>query len=189
LFAWTASQGNALGLPLRVGVLAIYALLICVPFLPSYHLSLAFMILQGPDQIWWIFWATVLGFFWPFIAGKHIPHRYLIHIFNDLHMFRIAKLIEDTHALPRDERSALITRMAPKWIKPLVNKWRYLAIAIALNVPGNVIIGGAGGILMVAGLSRLFAPAAILATIILCLCPIPLLISVTHFDVLAWLRS
>lgn len=189
LFSWAASQGNTLGLPLRLAVLAVYALLICVPFLPSFHLSLAFMILQGPDQIWWIFWATVVGFLLPFVAGNRIPHRHLVHIFNDLHMYRIAKLVKDTHAIPRDQRSELITQMAPKWIKPLVNKWRYLAIAIALNVPGNVIIGGAGGILMVAGLSRLFAPAAILVTIIVCLCPIPILISVTDFDVLAWLRS
>lgn len=189
LFAWTEGQGDTLQLPMRLAVLALYAVLIAVPFVPSFQLSMAFMILQGPDQVWWIYGATVTGFYVPFLIGWLIPPRHLIRWLSNLGLHKIAALVADTHALPFRDRLMLMTDMSPKWIKPLVNKWRYAAFFVALNFPGNVVIGGAGGILMVAGMSRLFAPLVILCIIAFCLCTIPIIVTVTGFDILEWLQG
>jgi hypothetical protein len=35
---------------------------------------------------------------------------------------------------------------------------RYIAPALALNIPGNALIGGGGGIALFAGVSGLYAP-------------------------------
>ncbi|WP_341368306.1 hypothetical protein [Yoonia sp. BS5-3] len=189
LFAWTEGQGDALQLPARLAVLALYALLIGVPFLPSFQVSMAFMILQGPEQVWWIYGATVTGFYIPFLAGWLIPPRFLIRMLHNCGLHKIAALVEDTYALPMGARLDLMREMAPNWIKPLVNKWRYAAFFVALNFPGNVVIGGAGGILLVAGMSRVFAPLAILGIICFCLSTIPIVVTVTGFDILEWLKG
>lgn len=34
---------------------------------------------------------------------------------------------------------------------------RYVALAVLLNIPGNVVIGGGGGIAFAAGMTRLFS--------------------------------
>ncbi|NNL35816.1 MAG: hypothetical protein HKP35_08360 [Silicimonas sp.] len=51
---------------------------------------------------------------------------------------------------------------------------RYLALAIAINVPGNSLVGGGGGLAFVAGASGLFSFPAFLLTIMLAVAPVPL---------------
>jgi hypothetical protein len=57
-----------------------------------------------------------------------------------------------------------------------VSRYRYALIAMAVNLPGNALIGGGGSILFVAGLSRLFRPWAMAGTIALAVAPVPLMI-------------
>ena len=64
----------------------------------------------------------------------------------------------------------------PDWLGHRLIKWRYLGLAAVINIPGNSIVGGGGGICMVAGLSRIFTPTATLVTIALAVSPVPLLI-------------
>jgi hypothetical protein len=53
---------------------------------------------------------------------------------------------------------------------------RYIALALAVNVPGNAVIGGGGGIMMVAGLSGIFAPLPTFVAIAFAVSPVPLTI-------------
>ena len=189
LFAWTDGQGDTLQLPMRLAVLALYAMLIAVPFVPSFQLSLAFMILQGPDQVWWIYGASVIGFFLPFLIGWLIPARHLTQSLQNIGLHKIAAVVMDAHALPLQDRLALITQMSPNWLKPLVNKGRYAAFFVALNFPGNVVIGGAGGILLVAGMSRLFYPPLVLCIIAFCISTVPIVVTVTGIDIVEWFKG
>jgi hypothetical protein len=56
----------------------------------------------------------------------------------------------------------------------LALRYRYLALALAVNTPGNSVIGGGGGIMMMVGLSGIFAPLPTLLTIAIAVSPIPL---------------
>jgi len=47
-------------------------------------------------------------------------------------------------------------------------------LALLINLPGNSLIGGGGGILLVAGPSRLFSLPALVVTLILATAPVPL---------------
>jgi hypothetical protein len=53
-------------------------------------------------------------------------------------------------------------------------RYRYVALALAVNTPGNSVIGGGGGIMMIAGLSGLFTPAATFLTVAVAVSPVPL---------------
>jgi hypothetical protein len=53
---------------------------------------------------------------------------------------------------------------------------RYLALAICLNVPGNAVVGGGGGLALLCGLSRQFDGRRFALTIALAVSPLPLLI-------------
>jgi len=52
------------------------------------------------------------------------------------------------------------------------HRYRYLALAVLLNVPGNAVIGGGGGIAMLVGMTRLFSFPAYIATVVLAVSPV-----------------
>ncbi len=49
-------------------------------------------------------------------------------------------------------------------------------MALALNIPGNALIGGGGGIVLMAGISRLFRPVPFAVTLALAISPLPIAI-------------
>ncbi|UCE30573.1 MAG: hypothetical protein JSW68_10975, partial [Burkholderiales bacterium] len=51
---------------------------------------------------------------------------------------------------------------------------RHVALAIALNLPGNALVGGAGGLGMLAGMSGLFSLPRYLLLVALATTPVPL---------------
>ena len=61
-----------------------------------------------------------------------------------------------------------------KRVLRLALSYRYVAMAVAVNTPGNSIIGGGGGIMIIAGLSGIFAPLSTFLTIIVAVSPVPL---------------
>jgi hypothetical protein len=48
-----------------------------------------------------------------------------------------------------------------------------LALAVSLNIPGNFLIGGGGGIGLFAGISRLYSVTGYLITISIAVAPVP----------------
>jgi hypothetical protein len=73
-----------------------------------------------------------------------------------------------------DERARFIAENAPaRWV-PFLLRHRYIALALLINTPGNVVLGGGGGIAFAAGASRLFSTGGFLVTIVLAVAPVPL---------------
>jgi len=65
--------------------------------------------------------------------------------------------------------------IAPSKFVPYLLKHRYLIIAGALNLPGNVIIGGGGGIGLIAGMSGLCPFPKYILFVSLAITPLPIL--------------
>ena len=63
---------------------------------------------------------------------------------------------------------------APRRLVPFSICHRYLAIAFAFNLPGNALIGGGGGIALLAGLSGLFSLSGYLIAVCIAVLPVPL---------------
>jgi hypothetical protein len=73
-------------------------------------------------------------------------------------------------------RVDLLIAHAPRRILPFLLRHRYLALFVALNLPGNTLIGGGGGIALAAGMSGIFPIGPYLMTIAIAVAPVPLLI-------------
>jgi hypothetical protein len=77
------------------------------------------------------------------------------------------------HPLSPGEKIHAIVRNAPARVIPFLVEHRYLAIAVVFNLPGNALIGGGGGIGMLAGMSALFPFPRYLLTVSLAVAPVP----------------
>jgi hypothetical protein len=83
-----------------------------------------------------------------------------------------------------NDRLAALRARLPRWLAPFVVNYRYLMVAIVINTPGSIAIGGGGGIMLAAGLSRLFTTGWMMATIALATLPIPLAVWIMGTDML-----
>ena len=89
-------------------------------------------------------------------------------------MRRAAALVARAAPLSGEERLAMLLDGQPKRALGFGLRYRYIAMALAVNTPGNSIIGGGGGIMMMAGLSGIFSPLATFLTVAIAVSPVPL---------------
>jgi len=76
----------------------------------------------------------------------------------------------------------------PRRIAAPAMRFRYLGLGLLINMPGSALIGGGGGICLVAGMTRLFAPHWVILTLILAVLPLPLFMWISGSTGLsAWL--
>lgn len=166
-----------------------YILLISIPFIPGIEIAISLMVLRGPDIVLYIYAATICGLFLAFLAGQYLSYNYLHKVFCDLRLKRACLLLEALEPLSKTDRLELIKDKLPKLLRPFLIQGRYIAIATVLNIPGNAVIGGGGGILLMAGFSRVFSTGWMLLTLCIAAAPIPILILVFNIDPMALLRS
>ena len=87
---------------------------------------------------------------------------------------------------PPELRLRYLCQNAPNWLARILRDWRYVALALLLNLPGNAVVGGGGGLAIIAGLSRIFSPGATLLTFLIGTAPIPLIVWIFGPAVLPW---
>lgn len=152
-----------------------YVLLMATPFVPGMEIGLAVMMVFGPQIVLLVYLSTLVAFGLSFSVGRFIPERILVNFFHDLHLDRVSDLLADMEGLDPQQRLNIMLERAPKKIIPLLLQYRYLALVVAINLPGNFVIGGGGGIALVAGLSRLFSPASFLLATAIAISPLPVM--------------
>lgn len=172
---------------LLVALLIAYAVLISIPFVPGIEIGLSLMMMEGPWIAPLIYISTVAGLCIAYSVGERVPYARLHRIFADLRMNKACQMIEALEPLNRAERLDALRRRTPAWLNPLASRYRYLMIAALVNLPGTSIIGGGGGIMFTAGLSRLFLPPQTVLTILLAVAPVPLAVWIFDIDLGAFL--
>lgn len=191
LMSWIFSLGEAAGgaAALMGGIIFValltYAALIAVPFVPGVEIGISLMILRGPDVAPFVYVATVAGLLLAFGAGRFMPYDWMFQFFLDLRMTRAAELMKKLKPLSRERRLTLLRRQLPRRIGNLLVDYRYVALALLLNLPGNALIGGGGGICLVAGLSRVYTARATLLTIAIAVAPVPAVVWFFGIDILS----
>ncbi len=169
----TIDQQRTMGWVLFACLLG-YALLLAIPFVPGVEVGIAILMLKGADAAPLVYGATVLGLLMAYGFGRYLPLGWLSHSFADLHMTRAAALVARTEAMTPEQRiDALTDRLPRHWGPPLL-RFRYVMLAVLINLPGTAVIGGGGGILTIAGLSGLFRDRWVILTILLATLPVPL---------------
>ena len=172
----TMKAGPEPALWLLLALLLAYAVLIALPFVPGVELGLTLMMVEGAWISPLIWAATLLGLMMSFFVGFLLPYGPLKKTLTDLRLGRAADLIATIEPLERDDRLNALRRHLPRWLSPLAKSQRYILLAVLINLPGNSILGGGGGILLLAGVSRLFSPVATIATAALAVAPVPVLV-------------
>lgn len=170
-----------------VAMLFLYAILMAIPFVPGVEIGLSLLMMQGAKIAPFVFLATFLGLAIAYLVGRFLPYRILHDLFFDLGIKPACRLLERIRPLNQSQRIDLMQENLPSWLGKHVIRYRYLTIALALNIPGNAFIGGGGGIAMLAGLSGLFGTIAIMICFALAVAPIPLIVYFFGFDLLPWL--
>ncbi|MCV2865886.1 hypothetical protein [Defluviimonas sp. WL0075] len=178
LLLWESAEAEAGLGQLRpwmlVLFLVVYALLIAVPFVPGVEVGLTLMAMEGPWIAPWIYLATVGGLSAAFAFGEGLSYARLHRFLTDLRMDRICRQIEKIQPLGTAARLALLEARAPTWARPLVSRYRYVLMAVLINLPGSTLIGGGGGLMFLAGFSRLFHTLPMIGTIMLAVAPVPI---------------
>jgi uncharacterized membrane protein YdjX (TVP38/TMEM64 family) len=127
----------------------IYTLCLATPFMPGIELGLLIMFLFGLPGVIAAYISTVLGLFCAFMIGR-------------------LGLREPPEIGPTSRFQRLTTRL---------RSHPYFALALFLNMPGNWVIGGGGGISLLAGMSSHMTLARFTATVCLAISPVPILVA------------
>ena len=158
-----------------VGGGILYMLLLSLPFVPGVELGILLMCVFGKEGVVFVYLATVAGLSLGFLIGRLVPQRWI-----ESGLERLG------YSWSCSGQSGAIEKMAdcisagrehiPTWLKSYLVKYRYLTIGILVNLPGNYILGGGGGISLACGTSRRISWKGFLVTIIVAVSPVPILV-------------
>lgn len=176
---WATSTAESTGMQsLMIGTIVVillaYAALIAIPFVPGIEIGISLLMLKGAAIAPMVYAATVLGLFLAFTLGRTTPYAWIKSTLADLRLARASALFDRLAPMSREDRLAVLMERLPSWARPIFGSGRYILLAALLNVPGNAVIGGGGGIAFIAGFSRLYRPILTFAVIALAVLPVPL---------------
>lgn len=162
------------GRRILAGTLAVYALAAAIPFIPGAEIGMSLLAVFGARLALAVYLAMVAALLAAYAAGRFVPVEALARLCLALRQPRAAALVRRLSELgPEERRDYLGQRVRRPWLRALL-RYRYVAFALVLNTPGNVIFGGGGGLALFAGMSRLFAPLPFLVTVLVAVAPVPL---------------
>ncbi len=178
-------------------MLLAYALLLAIPFIPGLEIGIFVMMLDGGALAPFAYLAALVGLSISFYVGRAIgrPVRdealleRVLGLFRRLRLQRAGELLVKVIPLSPAERLNFLYERLPSWISPRILTARYLLLAVLLNVPGNTVLGGGGGLALLAGISGTFGPIAGFVALALGLAPLPLIIYFGAGSLQAWLFS
>jgi len=159
----------------------LYVVLMATPFLPGIEIGLALMVMLGPKGVIVTYIATLLALNLSFAVGRVFAAHLLVSLLHWLHLRRAAAMLERFNATEPERRLKFLAENTHGGSIPLLLNHRYLLLAILLNLPGNVLIGGGGGIAMMVGMSRLYSFPRYLALISVAILPGPVLVMLSKY--------
>ncbi len=154
------------------GAMLAYVVLLMIPFVPGVEIGLGLMMALGAGIAPLIYLCTVLALTLAFLIGRCLPETRVIALLSRLRLTRMADLLRRLQPLDTEARLAILTRSS----RPRLLSCRFVILAVALNLPGNFVIGGGGGISLIAGFCRLFSLHGFVLTVALAVAPVPVAI-------------
>ncbi len=157
-------------------VMVVYVVLMMLPFVPGIEIGLGLMVMFGPKIVPLVYGGTILALTLAFLVGRLVPERTIAKVLATVHLRRASDLLHRLEPLDSNQRLEFLLQKASTRVVPFLIRHRYLALAVALNLPGNALVGGGGGICLVAGFSRLFTFSKYVLAVALAVMPVPLMV-------------
>ncbi|WP_053005836.1 hypothetical protein [Kiloniella spongiae] len=148
----------------------LYLLVLSIPFVPGVEIGLLIMAAFGKEGVLVVYLATLGGLSLSFLVGHYFPQFWSTEKLQKLTTLTNQKTaLNSLTEMPRP-LVFLFTLL------PWVIKYRYLTLALLINLPGNAIFGGGGGIAFISGASKKLIFIKFFMTLSLATLPVPLLI-------------
>lgn len=159
----------------------VYLIASAIPFVPGAEIGFALLLTLGTPIVLLVYAAMVAALLLSFLVGRFVPPRVSAAAFGFLGLHKARDLVLDLARLDSRGRLELLSARAPHRVIPFLLRHRYIALAAALNLPGNTVFGGGGGIALAAGMSGLFHTLPYAITIALAVAPLPALILMSGY--------
>ena len=152
----------------------VYAILLSIPFFPGVELGWLIIMLYGKDSIILIYLFTLLGLIVSFSVGRWlgtycVSCQSKLERFNQTYSATFNRLVEKVHGFFSQTRCSLV-------FNRILQKSPYFVLAILINIPGNSLVGGGGGIALLSGLNRAISFKGFVITLIIAVSPLPILL-------------
>ena len=164
--------------PVETGLIAAgflaYVVMSAVPFVPGAEIGFGLLMVLGAKGAIAVYAGMVSALCLAFSAGRFVPVGWLSRLFGALGLERARVFVERSDDMSLEQRTRFIETQAPaRWV-PFLLRHRYVALALVLNMPGNVVLGGGGGIAFAAGACRLFSTAGFVVAVLIAVAPVPI---------------
>lgn len=181
---WLAHQVNFQLYPrhepiLHILILAsfgLYVLLMSLPFMPGIEVGLTLMLFLGGKGVFLVYLCTLIALSISYFIGRKIPPSCFARLLGWIYLKKARDLVREMEGMSQNERISFLKEKAPSKIAPHLLKHRYLAIAVLLNLPCNALLGGGGGIALIAGMSGIISYPRYLLLIAVAISPVPITI-------------
>ena len=154
----------------------LYAGLLALPFVPGAEIGLALLMAFGPPIAFLVYTCTVAGLCLSFLMGRFVPLKVLKTLADAINLSRLAGLLEQLEPMARKDRIDFLLSLDDRFA-PILLRYRYVGLALLFNLPGNFLIGGGGGIGLIAGMSGIYSVSGFMATVMIAVSPVPILVS------------
>jgi hypothetical protein len=161
---------------LLLSFIGLYILLMALPFMPGIEIGLALMMVLGSKGVVLVYACTLLALSISFAIGRVVPCRILCLVLNWLHFDKACALVEQIEPMRQQQRLEFLYQRAPTKVVPFLLNHRYLTLAALLNLPGNALIGGGGGIGLIVGMSKIIPFYRYALLLAVAIAPVPLII-------------
>lgn len=157
-----------------MGALIAFIIAAAIPFVPGAEIGFALLLLFGAQAVPLVYFGMVGALLLSYCVARLLPSGTLSKGLGWLGLSRASALIAELEAAPPDQKTQKLSDLMPSRFGQTLLKNRYILLILALNLPGNTLIGGGGGLAMLSGLSGVFGFWPYLGTILIAVAPVPL---------------
>ncbi|MDF0602050.1 hypothetical protein P1J78_15010 [Psychromarinibacter sp. C21-152] len=156
------------------GAVALYVLTAAIPFVPGAEIGLALLLMFGGAAAPVVYAGMVGALLLSYGAGRLVPPDRLCRALRWMRLRRAAELVCELAGMPQEERAARLAGRLPPVFGRLVRN-RHVLLALLINMPGNTLLGGGGGLAFAAGLSGVYGFPGYALTVVVAVAPVPLI--------------
>ncbi|MEP3438560.1 MAG: hypothetical protein ABJN75_17525 [Hoeflea sp.] len=155
-------------------ILVAYIVLTAIPFVPGTEIGVALLMVFGAPIAAIVYLSTIAALTLSFTLGRLVPEHRLAAWLARHGFVRASRLVAAFERLGPEGRDRYLTQTAPRWLKPWLVDHRIITLVMLINLPGNTLLGGGGGIALMTGLSKLMSVPQFMLCISLAVAPVPI---------------